>query len=149
MTRSTRFASDTVVSVERSRGEIEKILARFGADQFGYASSVNLAQIMFRARGRMIRFELPLTWDNARGKVTRLDREFAQLERSAWRALVLSIKAKVVAVESGIVSFEVEFMPQTVMPDGRTVAQHALPAIEQSYTSRKPQTLLPHFPEST
>lgn len=137
----TLYAADTIVPVDRSRAEIEKLLERFGADQFGYASSATHAQVMFRANSRTIRFDLPLS-------VTANDREKAQRDRSAWRALVLSIKAKCVAVESGIVSFEVEFMPQTVMPDGRTVAQHALPAIEDSYKNRKAQSLLPHFPEA-
>lgn len=137
----TLYAADTRVTVERSRAEIEKLLDRFGADQFGYASSTTHAQVMFRAHGRTIRFDLPLS-------VTNNEREKAQRDRAAWRALVLSIKAKCVAVESEIVTFDVEFMPQTVMPDGRTVAQHALPAIEDSYKNRKAQSLLPHFPEA-
>ena len=135
------YAAETIVPVERSRAEIEKILERFGADQFGYAASSTHAQVMFRCHGRTIRFDLPLS-------VAAGERDKAQRDRAAWRALVLSIKAKCVAVESQIVTFEVEFMPQTVMPDGRTVAQHALPAIEDSYKNRKAQSLLPHFPEA-
>lgn len=137
----TTYAADTIVPVERSRAEIEALLKRFGADQVGSALSATHAQIMFRAHNRTIRFDLPLS-------VTANDREKAQRDRAAWRALVLSIKAKVVAVESGIVTFEVEFMPQTVMPDGRTVSQHALPAIEDAYKNRKTAALLPHFPEA-
>jgi hypothetical protein len=137
----TTYAADTIVPVERSRAEIEQLLKRFGAEQFGYAAGHTHAQVMFRANNRTLRFDLPLS-------VSANDREKAQRDRAAWRALVLSIKAKVVAVESGIVTFDVEFMPQTVMPDGRTVAQHALPAIEDSYKNRKAQSLLPHFPEA-
>ena len=33
---SGRYATDTRVSVERSKAEIEAILARYGADQFMY-----------------------------------------------------------------------------------------------------------------
>lgn len=141
--RSTIYAAETMVSVERSRLEIERLLKRFGADQFGYTSANDRAQVVFRAHGRLIRFELPLGMRSQGAS----ERERSQADRSAWRALVLSIKAKVVAVESGIVSFEVEFMPQTVMPDGRTVAQHALPAIAASYEKRAPQSLLPNFGE--
>lgn len=138
MTRDRTYAAATIVPAERSRAEIEQLLRRFGADQFGYASSASHAQVMFRANNRTLRFDLPLS-------VSANDREKAQRDRSAWRALVLSIKAKIVAIESGIVTFEVEFMPQTVMPDGRTVAQHALPAIAASYEKRSAQSLLPHF----
>lgn len=135
-----KYAADTEVPVDRSRAEIERTLTKFGADQFGYASEQGYATIGFRANGRLIRFDLPLA---QRGNMT--ERQHAQAIRSAWRALALSIKAKVVAVDSGIVSFEQEFMPFTVMPDGKTVAQHALPAITAAYQGREQPRLLPHF----
>lgn len=136
-----KYAADTSVPVDRSRAEIEKNLQRFGADQFGYAHGVDAATVAFRARGRLIRFNLPLPARNKFSAQTQYD----QAVRSAWRALVLSIKAKVVAVDSGIVSFETEFLPFTVMPDGKTVAQHALPAIRDAYAGRQTPCLLPHF----
>lgn len=135
------YAADTDVPVERSRAEIEKVLARFGADQFGYASGSAHATVGFRVRGRVLRFDLPLP-----SGAQRTEKQHAQAVRSAWRALVLSIKAKLTAVESGITSFEQEFMPYTVLPDGKTAAQHALPMIEQAYAGGKVAGLLPHFP---
>jgi hypothetical protein len=134
------YAADSSVPVERSRQEIEKTLARFGADQFGYATGTDRATVCFRARGRMIRFDLPLP---PRERLS--EQQHAQRVRSAWRCLVLSIKAKLAAVESAITSFEQEFMPYTVMPDGRTAAQHALPLIEEAYQGGKVAGLLPHF----
>lgn len=141
MTRRNTYAGDTSVPIDRSRGEIERILHKFGADQFGYATGVDRASVGFRARGRMIRFTLPMPNPAKFRTPTQRD----QAVRAAWRALVLSIKAKVVAVESNIVSFEEEFMPQTVMPDGMTVAEHTLPRIKEAYETRTMPALLPYF----
>jgi hypothetical protein len=138
---TSRYASDTSVPVDRSRSEIEKMLGKFGADQFGYGSTAEAAMVQFRARGRMIRFTLPMP----NPAKFRLPSQRDQAMRSAWRALVLSIKAKIVAVEANIVTFEEEFMSQTVMPDGLTVAQHALPKIKTAYAESVTPTLLPHF----
>ena len=138
----SKYAADTDVPVDRSRAEIEKILQRFGADQFGYASGPHGATVGFRARDRVLRFDLPLPSSLPQ----RTEKQRAQAVRSAWRCLVLSIKAKLAAVDSGITSFEQEFMPYTVLPDGRTAAQHALPMIEQAYKGGRVAGLLPHFP---
>jgi hypothetical protein len=135
-----KYAAETNVPVDRSRSEIERSLQRFGADQFVTGYDADHAMIGFRARGRMIRFVLPIPDGRGRTKV-----QHEQAIRSAWRALALSIKAKVVAVESKIVTFEQEFMAQTVMPDGKTAAEHVLPRIADAYKTRVAVSLLPHF----
>jgi hypothetical protein len=55
-----KYADGTKVHADQSRSEIEKTLARFGADQFMYGSKTEAAVIAFRAHGRHIRFLLPL-----------------------------------------------------------------------------------------
>lgn len=57
---SGRYATDTRVSVERSKAEIEAILARYGADQFMYGWEASRAVIGFRYSGKMVRFILAL-----------------------------------------------------------------------------------------
>ena len=52
---STRYAADTSVSAEKSKAEIEKLLQRYGADQFVYATESGKAMVGFRMRSRMIR----------------------------------------------------------------------------------------------
>ena len=54
------YASQTTVPADRSRAEIETILQRFGADQFMYAWEDERAMVQFRAKGRLVRFVLPL-----------------------------------------------------------------------------------------
>jgi hypothetical protein len=63
--------------------------------------------------------------------------------REKWRALLLSIKAKLVSVESGIETFEEAFMAHVVMPDGSTVSEHVKPRIETAYKEQKMLPLLP------
>jgi hypothetical protein len=66
-----------------------------------------------------------------------------QAERSRWRALLLSIKAKLVSVESGIETFEDAFMAHVVMPDGGTVSEHVGKRIADAYRT---QTMVPLLP---
>jgi hypothetical protein len=54
------YAKDTAVPSDRSRAEIERTLARYGASRFLYGWEPDKAVIAFEAHGRRIRFDLPL-----------------------------------------------------------------------------------------
>ena len=149
------YAQGTQVSVEKSRGEIERTLTRYGADQFMYGWKETGAVIAFRAKGRHIRFVLPLPSKDdkrfqrdgrgsVRGPEARL-KAHEQACREYWRALALCIKAKLEAVETGISQFEDEFMAQIVLPNGQTMSEHARPLIAQAYESGTMPPLLPHL----
>ncbi len=56
--------------------------------------------------------------------------------RQRWRALALAIKAKLEAVECGIVTFDQEFLAHIVGPDGRTVGETIIPMIEANEMPR-------------
>ena len=56
----TQFASQTSVSSDRSRAEIESTLRRYGADSFAYVSERKRAIVAFQAQGRRVKFELPI-----------------------------------------------------------------------------------------
>lgn len=139
-----RYAADTSVSVEKSRGEIEAILRRYKADAFGYATNANGATVMFTLAGRHIKFILPLpdptlrefTHTPNQGQArTRenAERAWEQARRQRWRALALVIKAKLEAVSAGITTIEDEFLAHTLLPDGSTMGQWAKPQIEEAY----------------
>lgn len=141
-----RFAQDTTVSVERSKGEIERILTRYGATEFASGWKSERAMMQFRMNERVIRFVLPLPKkedfrSTPSGRRTRNENAtllaWEQGCRQRWRALLLSIKAKLESAESGIEEFETAFMGQIVMPDGRTMAEIALPQIALAYKSGK------------
>ena len=54
------YAEGTEVSPEKSRAEIEGLLKKYGAEAFSYAYDAEKAGIGFRAKGRSIRFILPM-----------------------------------------------------------------------------------------
>lgn len=124
------YAAETEVPVERSKNEIERTLKKYGATEFAYGARDNQAVVQFRAHQRVIRFTLPLSYV---GEKTLTEKQYAQFVRSRWRCLFLAIKAKLETAESGISTFEEEFMAHIVMPNGRTVGDEALPAIAKSY----------------
>ena len=135
-----RFAETTKVPVSQSRGEIEKMLARHKCQQFGTAVDYleMKARVQFTAHDRMVRFTVAVPDP----KKFRREQEHQQEERRIWRSLLLVIKAKLEAVETGIATFEQEFLANIVMPNGRTVAEIVLPQIAESYaTGRMPLAL--------
>lgn len=147
-----RYASETTVPVEKSRAEIESVLVKYGARAFSSGWSDGQATIAFQVgddkRGLLfIRFVLPLPKPTEERFIWKVDRygykskrteqqakrEHDQDVRQRWRALVLTVKAKLEAVEIGISTLEQEFMAFIVLPNqltlGEWVASHALEAI--------------------
>jgi hypothetical protein len=127
----TRYAERTKVPVAQTRTEIERALARYGADAFGYGWDGDRSVISFRAQGRYVRFAIQIP-------------SSPQEERQRWRALLLVVKAKLEAVESGITSFEEEFLAHVVLPDNQTVGDWLLPQVWAAYEDGgMPKLLMP------
>lgn len=148
------YASNTDVSSDRSRAEIERTLSRYGADEFAYATRRDMAVIQFAAEGRTIRFTVPLpdreshdfTHTPVRGtrrSPAQIEAAYEQAVRQRWRALALVVKAKLEAVESGIVTFEQEFLPHILVPgQNGTVYDQVRPALAVAYETGRPAVLL-------
>jgi hypothetical protein len=152
----TKFAARTGVATAQTAGEIDKTLGRYGARQFVYGRDDDrrLAVVEFLMNGRRIRITLPIpdrndrefTHTAARGYLREpaaAAESYEQAVRSRWRALLLIIKAKLEAVESKIMTMEDEFLPYTVLGDGRTVAEHIQPHIDAAIISGELPALLP------
>ncbi len=88
---------------------------------------------MFEMEERRIRFDVPMPDEEAH----------PQIHRQPWRALLLVIKAKLEAVETGITCFDDEFMAHIVLPDGKTVGQFMRPQISVAYDKGTMPPLLP------
>ena len=142
---------------DRSKAEIESTLARYGADQFMYGWETTRAVIAFRYAGKNVRFVPPLPDPGADefhltpgGKSRSEDaaqRACEQAVRQRWRALSLIVKAKIEATETGITSFEDEFLSYIVLPDNSTVGEYMVPQIERAYQTGKMPPMLPGRPE--
>lgn len=138
-----RYAEGTEVSVEKSQSEIRALITRYGASHFAYMEGNGEAKVAFQVRDRRILFRVPLPSRDsplfkrspAGRKVYGPDEQAKAWEmacRRQWRALALVIKAKLEAVQSGIVTFEDEFLAYTLKPDGETIgdwAKRELPAV--------------------
>lgn len=146
-----QYAKNTNVSSELSRIEIEKILVRYGAENFAYATTAGKALIGFSLCNRQVKFILPLPKiEDFRLTPTgrhRTDKSqydaWEQACRQRWRALKLVIQAKLEAVECGISVFEDEFMANIVLPGGQTVGDFMKPKIKAAYETGRLPAMLP------
>lgn len=152
------YATDTEVSVERTKAEIERMITKFGAQRFMAGSEPGRAFIGFEARGKQIRFILPLPdrtenrfWLTPHRRYKRTEQEayaaWEQACRSAWRALGLCIKAKLEAVEQKITTFESEFLANFVLPNGQTMGEYSIPMIEQMAQDKQMPMLMLGAPQ--
>lgn len=142
----SQYAKSTTVSSELSRLEIERILIRYGAENFAYATTSGKAAIMFTMNNRQIRFALQLPsieefrltpTGRTRTENSRFE-AWEQACRQRWRALKLVVQAKLEAVECGISEFDDEFMANIVLPDNHTVGEFMRPQIDRAYITGEP-----------
>lgn len=133
--KKTKYAVDTKVPVNQTRNEIETALSRFGARSFAFATQPDSATVLFEFDSRRIRFDLPLPSETSEART-------AKLHRERWRALFLSIKAKLVSVDAGIETFEEAFLAHIVLADGQNLYEAVKEGIEQQYVSGKVGPLL-------
>lgn len=133
------YANKTGVSPEKTMAEIQTTLKRYKAASFAFGSNAEKIVVSFEAHERRVRFTVPLP-KRADFRPTSRDRagnaaekRYDQAVRSRWRALLLTIKAKLESVESGIETFEEAFMSQLVLPTGQTMAEFAIPQIRVAY----------------
>jgi len=152
------YARGTGVPIDRSRSEVERILQRYGADRFAYGWDGGSWVIGFRAHAKFLKFVLPVPDKKAENialspkgrkrSTAMIEDAWDQECRRRWRALALSIKAKLEMVESGIAEFNVEFLPYVVLPTGKTVGNWLAPQIDAIYASGKMPKALPAFIEA-
>ena len=135
-----QYAEGTKVPAKKTRDEIETLLEKYGADAFLYGMDRGAVTIGFRIAGRHVRIALPLADEqDFRGKAKGA---FQQDVNERWRALLLTVKAKLVAVDRGISTIEREFLVDIIMPNNRTVGELLQPQLEAAYQSGKMPPLL-------
>lgn len=153
----SRYAKNTKVSTDKSQAEIKRVLQRYGAGQYAPAEDWEngRAMIGFVFNGRAVRIVLELPRRES-PEFTRTDtgkvraasaalKSWEQACRQRWRALALVVKAKLEAVESGIATFDQEFMPYLVLPGGETVGERMLPEITKAIEVGRMPAALPMF----
>ncbi|MEM9236785.1 MAG: hypothetical protein AAGB14_08405 [Verrucomicrobiota bacterium] len=142
------YAKGTKTDASKTQSEIQTTLQRFGADGFmsgqqRLPDGTDAAMVAFQYAGKMVRFTMILPDRSSRefqrspqGRVQYNEdqqlRAWDQACKSRWRALLLAIRAKLVAVEEGISTVEQEFLAWVVLPNGQTAGEHFLPQIEEA-----------------
>ena len=146
MAAKKAYAAETSVPVSKSRDDIEKLLVENGALDIAFGNIQGFIVVAFAAHDRQVRFTIPMP-DASSPEITHTDagnirtgkaelvRVYDQAVRQRWRALFITIKSKFVSIDSHVSSFELEFGPSIVLPNGLTVMEAALPAIEQAYAT--------------
>lgn len=151
-----KYAQNTQVSEGQTREQIIKALRKYGATKhyFGVDEERGVARVAFEMRGRKLRFDLTLPpisqfatdrYNRPRNDET-IRKYWDQAIRSHWRALLLVIKAKMEAVEVGIVTFDEEFLAHIIMPDASTVGEWAVPQLNYMQERGMMPKALPGMP---
>ncbi len=144
------YASGTEVSVERSQAELSTLLRKRGSASVAVGQTAAAGVIQFELEERQIRFAVPMpdpadfkrTKQGATRTAQQLSNAVAAEERRRWRALLLVVKAKFEAVDSQIVTFESEFLAQTVLPNNETVLEQTREPIKRAYIEGHVRPLL-------
>lgn len=147
------YAEGTTTPVEKTKAEIEKLLADYGAKYFssGWAHPTGeavKATIQFTANERIVRFMLPLptALDCQKLRFTKSPPGWARMNdqqridtetRRRWRCLLIAIKSKLEAVTTGIETFEQAFFAEIVLPNNQTIYESAHKLVAEVYRTGK------------
>lgn len=143
------YAKHTSVPVDRSRAQIERVLSVYGASGFGYhwerrevaispapvhgakTEVREFASLIFQVQSRRVRLDVPMPTIREAGTEAKKDAAV----RQRWRAVLLVIKAKLEAVESGISTLDAEFLANIVTESGRTIGETIIPRLSEAVKS--------------
>jgi hypothetical protein len=158
------YAEGTSVTVESSRAEIDRILAKHGATQRGVVcdDDKGRAAVMFVLHERAYRLEIPLPTLEAMmpscvaaqprgwyGFSTDKRKAWCRMQldqkcRERWRAVVLLLKAKLELVRLGVSTIEREFLDALVLPGGETLGRRIEAQIANVLQGETPRLLPEH-----
>jgi len=140
------YAKGTEVPVDRTQVQIRQLLRAAGAQsqglvEQGAGDGASTCGVAFEMKNRRIRFTVglaPTAKFLTDGNGRRRNQSAAEAahqaeERRLWRALLLTLKARLEAVGSGIETFDEAFLAHVVMPDGQTVYESTRAAIGDAY----------------
>ncbi len=129
---------------DRAIGEMQKLLRAFGCTKFGHMTDdvAGTLLVQFEHRGRQVCVTASakgyaaayLRHHKVKGDAN--ERKALKIGHVAVYSILRDwIKGQIAAIETGVLSFEGAFLGQILLPNGRTVLEHAsesklLPAIE-------------------
>ena len=145
------YAEGTNVPVERSEAEIKRVLQKYGSEKIGIMSEPTKATIYFSVKGRDVQLVIPLVrkgdpFPGKKGYVW--NEKSAEAEtRRRWRVMVLTLKAMLEAIDSGITTFDQVFLAHVVIPGtGRTIGDEIVPKLPELCEGASLRALLAQNP---
>ncbi|KYK50101.1 hypothetical protein A1D31_22585 [Bradyrhizobium liaoningense] len=135
-----------------ARDEITRLLRRFGCEQIGFMDDYEKHEVLlaFKHRGRSMQLrasakgwaalylkEHPYNYRHKGGELQHREKAMQQGQVAINSILRDWVKGQIMAIETGILSFDAVFLPFLLTADGRTVSERAdqlglLPASEAS-----------------
>lgn len=124
---------------DKALGEIQKILRAFGCSKFGSMVDDEAGEILvqFEYRKQPVTVKASIqgyaaAWLKEHPYSSRMKKSRVEHERRALDVASIAvysilrdwIKGQVMAIETGILSFEGAFLGQMMLPNGRTVLDH-------------------------
>ena len=156
-----KFAAETVVPIERSQAEVRAILNAHGCTKYAAIDDGprSLIRAVLTREGGSIALQFVVTAPDPKDAIIQKIRvgsrgsryrpsvqipgAVLQETRRRWRCLVILLKSKFASVDSGIATFQEEFLANIMLPGGGTVGDWASreigPAIAEG---RMPTSLL-------
>lgn len=134
---------ENATSGDKAIGEMQKILRSFGCTKFGYMidDTEGSLLVQFEYRSRQVSVKASMTgyataWLKEHSYTSRMKKTEKQHKSEAMEVASIAvfsilrdwIKGQVMAVETGILSFEGAFLGQIMLPSGKTILEHAAEA---------------------
>ncbi len=134
---------ENATSGDKAIGEMQKILRSFGCTRFGYMIDdvEQTLLVQFEYRGRQVSVKASMAgyaaaWLKAHPYTNRMRKTKTEHEKAAVEIASIAVfsilrdwvKGQIMAVETGVLSFEGAFLGQMMLPNGRTVLEHATEA---------------------
>lgn len=125
-------------SGDKAIGEMQKILRGFGCQKFGYMIDDGEGSLLvqFEYRGRQVSVKASMSgysvaWLKEHPYSNRMKKTPKQHEAEAMQVASIAvfsilrdwIKGQIMAIETGILSFEGAFLGQLMLPSGKTVLE--------------------------
>ncbi len=132
---SRSYAQTTNVSVDRSSGEIQKMLRSFGAESVMVATR--------SMKGDLVECTIAFSKERVPVRYRFVTSNDEREERRLWRCAVLLIKSKLVLIDEGISPFAAEFLAWVALPGGQVAGDHLIPQVVAAASGGHFPPLLP------
>ena len=132
---------EAATSGEKAVNDMQKILRAFGCGKFGQMMDYDAGELLvqFEYRGRPVSVkasingyaaaylrEHPYNYSRMKSTKEQHERKAKTIASTAVYSILRDwIKGQITAIETGVLSFEGAFLGQILLPNGRTVLEHA------------------------